>query len=93
LESLIILFGPKPLYSDQILPAGNNYEAVQRIFAAHNATWGTLQLQVYTDNGPAFRLYEKSGFAVEGTLLQFAIRDGQYVDAYMMARVRESQSP
>lgn len=51
-----------------------------------------LELQVYTDNAPAIRLYEKSGFVIEGTLLQFAFRDGQYVDAYMTARVRESQS-
>jgi L-phenylalanine/L-methionine N-acetyltransferase len=47
-----------------------------------------LELDVYTDNEPAIRLYKKSGFAIEGTLVRFAFRDGQYVDAYMMARVR-----
>ena len=48
-----------------------------------------LELQVYTDNEPAVRLYKKFGFAIEGTLRCFAYRDGQYVDAYTMARIRE----
>ena len=47
-----------------------------------------LQLEVFTDNGPAIRLYEKFGFAVEGTLVDFAFRDGQFVDVYLMARLR-----
>lgn len=49
-----------------------------------------LELEVYTDNEPAVRLYKKFGFAIEGTLKCFAFRDGGYVDAYTMARVRES---
>jgi L-phenylalanine/L-methionine N-acetyltransferase len=48
-----------------------------------------LELQVYTDNEPAVQLYKKFGFAIEGTLRCFAYRDGQYVDAYTMARIRE----
>jgi putative acetyltransferase len=47
-----------------------------------------LELEVYTDNAPAIRLYEKFSFTIEGTLVDFAFRDGQYVDVYMMARVR-----
>jgi putative acetyltransferase len=47
-----------------------------------------LELEVYTDNEPAIRLYEKFGFEREGTLRRHAFRDGQYVDAYMMARLR-----
>jgi L-phenylalanine/L-methionine N-acetyltransferase len=47
-----------------------------------------LELEVYTDNPAAIRLYEKFGFAIEGTLRHFAFRDGEYVDAYEMARVR-----
>lgn len=47
-----------------------------------------LELQVYTDNEPAVRLYQKFGFEVEGTLRFFALRDGLYVDAYNMARLR-----
>lgn len=47
-----------------------------------------LELEVYTDNEPAIRLYKKSGFVVEGTLRCFAYRDGQYVDVYSMARMK-----
>lgn len=48
-----------------------------------------LELEVYTDNAPAIRLYKKFGFNIEGTLAQFAFRDGQYVDSYSMARLRQ----
>jgi putative acetyltransferase len=48
-----------------------------------------LDLQVYTDNAAAIHLYEKFGFQIEGTLRRYAYRDGEYVDAYTMARVRE----
>ncbi len=47
-----------------------------------------LELEVYTDNDPAVRLYQKCGFVIEGTLRQYAFRDGQFVDAYYMARLR-----
>jgi putative acetyltransferase len=47
-----------------------------------------LELEVYSDNEPGVRLYKKFGFEVEGTLRQFAFRDGQYVDALMMARLK-----
>jgi putative acetyltransferase len=48
-----------------------------------------IELHVYTDNASAVHLYEKFGFEIEGTARQFAFRDGVYVDAYVMARVRE----
>jgi putative acetyltransferase len=51
-----------------------------------------LELEVYTDNEPAIRLYEQFGFECEGTLRQHAFRDGSYVDSYMMARLRPSSS-
>ncbi len=47
-----------------------------------------LELEVYVDNAGALRLYEKLGFAIEGTLADYAFRDGQYVDSYVMARIR-----
>ena len=48
-----------------------------------------LDLQVYTDNAAAIHLYQKFGFQIEGTLRRYAYRDGEYVDSYTMARVRE----
>jgi putative acetyltransferase len=48
-----------------------------------------LELEVFTDNEPAIRLYKKFGFNIEGTLVRYAFRDGQYVDTFIMARLRE----
>ena len=48
-----------------------------------------LELEVYTDNEPAIRLYKNFDFIIEGTHLNFAYRDGHYVDAHFMARLRK----
>jgi putative acetyltransferase len=48
-----------------------------------------LEMEVYTDNEPAIALYKKFGFEIEGTLRKFAFRDGEYVDAFAMSRIRE----
>ena len=40
------------------------------------------------ENPPAMRLYKKLGFEIEGTHRKYAFRDGAYVDAHTMARVR-----
>src|SRR5581483_8277532 len=50
-----------------------------------------LQLEVYTDNEPAIRLYERFGFEREGTLRMDAFRDGKYADSYVMGRLRHSR--
>ncbi len=47
-----------------------------------------LELEVYVDNEPAIRLYKKFGFQIEGTGVKADYRDGEYVDIYMMARLR-----
>jgi putative acetyltransferase len=52
-----------------------------------------LELEVYTDNEPAVRLYERFGFEREGLLRQHAYRDGRYVDALVMARLRTPVVP
>jgi putative acetyltransferase len=33
-------------------------------------------------------LYRQFGFEIEGTHRRYAVRDGEYVDAYSMARIR-----
>ena len=47
-----------------------------------------LQLTVFVDNRRAVALYERFGFAIEGTHRDYAFRDGALVDAHSMARVR-----
>lgn len=48
-----------------------------------------LELTVYTDNDRAIALYRRFGFEIEGTHTAYALRDGRYVDAHFMARVRQ----
>lgn len=47
-----------------------------------------LELNVYTDNAVAIRLYESLGFKREGVYEAYAFRDGAFVDSMAMARVR-----
>ncbi len=47
-----------------------------------------LELTVFHDNERAIRLYERHGFQREGTFRAFAFRDGEFVDAVAMARLR-----
>jgi putative acetyltransferase len=47
-----------------------------------------LELVAWIDNEAALALYKKAGFVIEGTHRRYAFRDGQYVDAYAMARIR-----
>jgi L-phenylalanine/L-methionine N-acetyltransferase len=47
-----------------------------------------IELSVYTDNAAGVALYKKFGFEIEGTHRRYAFRNGEYVDAYSMARVR-----
>ena len=47
-----------------------------------------VELTVYTDNAAAIALYTKFGFQIEGTHRAYAFRNGRYVDAHTMARLR-----
>ena len=47
-----------------------------------------VELTVYTDNERAIKLYKKMGFESEGIKRKAAIRNGQYADECMMARIR-----
>ena len=51
-----------------------------------------LELTVYTDNAAALALYRKFGFAIEGTLKDYAFRGGVFIDAYTMARIAPAQT-
>lgn len=47
-----------------------------------------LELTVYVDNAAALALYRRFGFEIEGTLRQYAFRNGRFVDAFTMGRLR-----
>jgi putative acetyltransferase len=47
-----------------------------------------IELTVFVDNASAIALYRKYGFVVEGTGKKFALRNGEFVDAHFMARIK-----
>lgn len=52
-----------------------------------------IELEVDVDNGRAIHLYKKFGFETEGRKRMAVLRDGQYVDTYLMSRVKEPPRP
>lgn len=46
-----------------------------------------VELSVYTDNASAVALYHKFGFEIEGEQRDSALRDGRFVNTYVMARL------
>jgi L-phenylalanine/L-methionine N-acetyltransferase len=48
-----------------------------------------LQLEVFADNVGAIRLYQNFGFVVEGRMRDFVRRESGYVDALLMARLKQ----
>lgn len=48
-----------------------------------------IEVEVYTDNEAAIGLYRKHGFEIEGTCRRYAFRNGVYVDAHVMARLKD----
>ena len=48
-----------------------------------------LGLIVFAGNAHATRLYESLGFEHEGTMRRLAYGDGAWMDAHVMARLRE----
>jgi putative acetyltransferase len=50
-----------------------------------------IELGVFPDNERAIALYQRFGFEHEGTQRALALRDGEYVDSLMMARLHPRQ--
>ncbi len=48
-----------------------------------------IELEVFTDNNDAIRLYKKHGFCIEGTARNYAFRQGEYADVHFMAKLTE----
>ncbi len=52
-----------------------------------------LSLFVFTDNAPALKLYQKFGFEIEAVEPKVALRAGERVGSYAMARLRGALPP
>jgi RimJ/RimL family protein N-acetyltransferase len=48
-----------------------------------------IELDVYADNRPAQRSYEKAGFQVEGVLRHGHFADGHFMDVVRMSLLRD----
>lgn len=48
-----------------------------------------VELEVYSDNESAVKLYKKFGFEVEGECRQYASRNGKFINALIMARLTD----
>ncbi len=46
-----------------------------------------IELTVFVDNAPAIKVYKNLALRLKG-LAKYALRNGEYVDAYYMARVK-----
>ncbi|WP_296207017.1 GNAT family N-acetyltransferase [Psychrobacter sp. UBA3480] len=51
-----------------------------------------IEITAYTDNTGAIALYKSLGFLIEGEMVDYAYRNGEYVNVYQMARVRKTKN-
>lgn len=51
-----------------------------------------IEITTYTDNTGAIGLYKSLGFVIEGEMVDYAYRNGEYVNAYQMARIRKARN-
>ena len=66
-------------------------EAILQAELADNDCWLNLvrlEMDVYTDNERALRLYKNFDFEIEGRKRLDAFRGGSYIDSYILARLR-----
>ena len=70
---------------------GNALMAALLDYADNWAQVLRIELNVFHDNQRAIRLYERHGFAPEGRLKAYALRDGVFEDVLAMARLHPRQ--
>ena len=51
-----------------------------------------IEITAYTDNNGGIGLYKSLGFVIEGEMVDYAYRNGEYVNAYQMARIRKTKN-
>lgn len=76
-----------PHYHDQGIGAALVQAVVD--FADNWLGLRRLQTEVFADDAPTVALYERFGFAREATLRRYALCDGAFADAVVLARVNE----
>ncbi len=95
---------PQPMFAHcgvlgmALLPDYRGHGVGSRLLAQALAAAGRkgltrLKLTVFTDNQPAIALYKSHGFVIEGELVNDALIDGVYRNAYVMARIAFPASP
>ncbi len=47
-----------------------------------------IEIMVFTDNKAAISLYKKHGFIIEGESSKFAFKNGEFISAFHMARLK-----
>ncbi|HEV6965977.1 GNAT family N-acetyltransferase [Roseateles sp.] len=77
--------------SSQGQGVGNALMAALLDYADNWAQVLRIELTVFHDNQRAIRLYERHGFAPEGRLRAYAMRNGAYEDVIAMARLHPRQ--
>jgi putative acetyltransferase len=70
---------------------GNALMAALMDYADNWAQVLRIELTVFHDNQRAIRLYERHGFAPEGRMRAYALRNGVYEDVLAMARLHPRQ--
>jgi L-phenylalanine/L-methionine N-acetyltransferase len=74
-----------------MVAAGHRRRGIGRALLRRAVEWAResdvtkLELHVFPDNEPAIALYESFGFVREGYRRRHYLRDGEYVDAVLMA--------
>ncbi len=58
--------------------------------AEHWVNLSRVENTIHIDNAPGIALHRRHGFVIEGRMRDYVFHDGRYVDAYVVARVRDA---
>jgi len=61
-------------------------------YAFETLNFNRIQLHVHKDNKAAVKVYENTGFIIEGTLREAMYHQGNYCDFYVMGIIRKDHS-
>ena len=67
---------------------GSEATALVAEYAFNTLNLNRIQLHVAVENKRAVKVYQRTGFVIEGTLREAMFRDGQYHDFYVMGLLK-----